>query len=70
MVVTKFNRSHANIGRASTQQSLYYSLFMPRIYIIVLCAHPVCGESHIQRNTTREVATVPSMNVCPTRHTV
>jgi len=25
---------------------------------IVLCAHPVRGESHIQRNATREVATV------------
>jgi len=26
-------------------------------YGVVLHAHPVCGESHNQRNTTREVAT-------------
>jgi len=27
-------------------------LFAPRIYIVVLCAHPVRGESHNQRNAT------------------
>jgi len=37
--------------------SLYYCLFAPRIYIFVLRAHPIRGESHNQRNTTREVAT-------------
>jgi len=26
----------------------YYCLLAPRIYIFVLCAHPVCGESHNQ----------------------
>jgi len=30
-------------------------LFAPRIYIVVLRAHPVHGESHIQRNATGEV---------------
>jgi len=38
--------------------SLYYCLFAPRIYIVVLRAHPVRGESHIQRNATGEVATL------------
>ena len=38
--------------------SLYYCLFMPHIYMgIVLRAHPVRGESHIQRNAKGEVAT-------------
>jgi len=32
-------------------------LFAPRIYIFVLRAHPVRGESHNQRNATGEVAT-------------
>jgi len=29
-------------------------------YGVILHAHPVPGESHNQRNATREVATVPS----------
>jgi len=58
-LVITFNHSQDNIGRASTPRSLYYWLFVPRIYIVVLRAHPVHGESHIQRNATREVATVP-----------
>jgi len=33
-------------------------LLAPRIHIFVLRAHPVRGESHNQRNTTGEVATV------------
>jgi len=37
--------------------SLYYCLLAPRIYIFVLRAHPVRGESHNQRNATGEVAT-------------
>jgi len=36
----------------------YYCWFKPRIYIVVLRAHPIHGEAHIQRNTTGEVATV------------
>ena len=39
-------------------QSLYYCLFAPRICGVVLRAHPVRGESHIQRNATGEVATL------------
>jgi len=39
--------------------SLCYCLLAPHICIVVLCAHPVRGESHIQRNATREVATTP-----------
>jgi len=39
-------------------RSLYYCLFAPRIYIFVLRAHPVRGESHNQRNATGEVATI------------
>ena len=56
-LVIKFNRSHVNIGRASTPQSLYYCLFAPGISIVVLRARPVRGESHIQRNANGEVAT-------------
>jgi len=29
---------------------------------IILHAHPVHGESHNQRNTTGEVATIPTVN--------
>jgi len=36
----------------------YYCLLAPRIYIFVHRAYPVRGESHNQRNTTGEVATV------------
>jgi len=35
----------------------YYCLLAPRIYIFVLCTHPVCAESHNQCNATGEVAT-------------
>jgi len=34
-------------------------LFAPHTYIFVLRAHPIRGESHNQRNTTGEVATLP-----------
>jgi len=45
--------------------SLYYCLFEPHILYmsVVLCAHPVCGESHIQRNANTEVATILSLCV-------
>jgi len=33
------------------------------VYGVVLHAHSVRGESHNQRNTTGEVATVPSMDL-------
>jgi len=35
-LVIKFNRSHVSIRRASTPRSLYYCLFAPHVYIIVL----------------------------------
>jgi len=44
------NRNHAPV-------SLYYCLFAPRIYIVVLRVQPVRGESHNQRNANGEVAT-------------
>jgi len=31
------------------------------MYGVVLHAHPVCGESHIQHNTTGEVATLSAI---------
>ena len=42
----------------------YYCLLAPRIYIVVLRAHPVRDESHIQRNATGEVATLYTQCVC------
>ena len=44
--------SHDVIG------SLCYCLFAPHIYIVVLSAHPIRGESHNQRNANVEVATI------------
>jgi len=41
----------------------YYCLLAPRIYIVILRAHPVRGESHNQRNATGEVATLSMTNV-------
>jgi len=50
----------ASNNRDHPTKSLYYCLFAPHTYIFVLRAHPVRGESHNQRNTTGEVATLPS----------
>ena len=41
-----------------TRRDHYNCLFAPHTYIFVLRAHPVRGETHNQRNTTGEVATV------------
>ena len=41
-----------------TRRDHYYCLFAPHTCIFVLRAHPVRGESHNQRNTTGEVATL------------
>jgi len=49
-VAARNNRDHPT-------RSLYYCLFASRIYIFVLRAHPVRGESHNQRNATGKVAT-------------
>jgi len=59
MLVIMFNRSHVTIGRASTSQSLLLLLARAtHMMVFILHAHPVRGESHNQRNTTGEVATV------------
>jgi len=59
----------ASNNRVQAPRSLYCCLFAPHIYIyiyiIVLRAHPVRGESHIQRNATGEVATLPLANAPP-----
>jgi len=47
----------ASNNGGNAPQSLYYSLFAPRIYIAVLRVLPVDGESHIQHNASGEVAT-------------
>jgi len=56
-LVVTFNRSHVNIGRATTSQSLTVA-GTRYTYDGVIHAHPVRGESHNQRNATGEVATV------------
>jgi len=51
----------ASNNRVHMPWSLYYCLFAPTISGVVHRAHPVRGESHIQRNANGEVATqVPS----------
>ena len=39
-LVILFDRSQASIGRDSTPQSLYYCLFAPHVYGVILRAHP------------------------------
>jgi len=41
-----------------TRRDHSYCLFAPCIYIVVLRAHPVRSEPHIQRNATGEVAII------------
>jgi len=60
-LVILFNRSQVSIGRDCTPQSLCYCLFVPHIYVVVLRAHPVRGESHNQRNANGEVATISNL---------
>ena len=64
-LVVTFNRSHVSIGRNYTPRSLFYCLFAPPIYGVVLRAHSVRGESHIQHNATGDVATL--VNIKTTR---
>jgi len=56
----KLRTAAASNNRYHASQSLIIiaCLLAPRIYIFVLRAHPVGGESHNQRNATGEVATV------------
>jgi len=63
-LVIMFNRSHANIGRAFTSQSLLPLLARATyMYGVILHAHSVRVESHNQRNTTGEVATLQKVYV-------
>ena len=48
----------ASNNRVHGQRSLYYCLFAPHIYRCCSRAHLVRGESHIQHNTSGEVATL------------
>ena len=48
----------ASNNRVHPTRSLNYCLFVPHIYGVVLRTHPVRGESCIQRNANREVATL------------
>jgi len=48
----------ASNNRVHAPQSLYCCLFVPHICGVFLCAHPVCGDTHNQRNANGEVATV------------
>ena len=41
-------------SRDHAPQSLYHCLFAPHINGVILHAHPVRGESHIQRKATGE----------------
>jgi len=59
-ICAKLRTVAASNNRDQPTRSLYYCLFAPHRYIFVLRAHPVRGESHIQRNTAGEVATVLS----------
>jgi len=55
---TKLRTVAASNNRDHAPRSLYYCLFAPHIYGAIFRAPPVRGESHIQCNATREVATV------------
>jgi len=64
-LVIMFNRSHVNIGKALTSQTLLLLLARATHIYFYSSAHPVCGESHNQRNITGEVATLPSIFLLP-----
>jgi len=53
-----------SLTKITPSGSIYYCLFAPYIYGVVLRAHSVRGESRIQRNTNREVATLPRLQTC------
>jgi len=55
---TKLQTATASNNRDHAPQSLYYCLFVPLIYMgLVVHAHPIHGESHIQHNANWEIAT-------------
>jgi len=49
----------ASNNRVHMPWSLYYCLFTPHTCGVVLRAHSVRGESHIERNANGEVTTIP-----------
>jgi len=57
-ICAKLRTVAASNNRDHPTRSLYYCLLAPHTYIFILRAHPVRGESHNQRNTTGEVATL------------
>ena len=60
--------SHAmNWTARSLLEPLGHCLFAPHIYIVVLLAHPVGGESHNQRNAGEVTATSPPFHNEPHR---
>ena len=48
----------ASNNRVHSTRSLYYCMFAPQIYGVVLRAHSVRGELRIQRNTNENAATI------------
>jgi len=58
----------ASNSRVHLTRSLYYCLFAPHIYGVVLCTHSVHGGLHIQRNASGEVATVANHLARPRLH--
>ena len=54
----KLHTVAASNNSSHSPRSLYFCLFAPHICIVVLRAHPVRGETRIQRNATGEVATL------------
>jgi len=53
----------ASNNKVHPTRSLYYCLFAPHIFGVVLRAHSVRGESRIQRNASEEVATADSVYI-------
>jgi len=53
-LVIMFNRSHVNISRASTQQSLYYCLFAPHICMVLFFTHIPIVVNHTINATPPE----------------
>ena len=64
----KLRTMAASNNRDHARNLSYYCLLAPRIYNgVILHAHPVRGESHNQRNTTGEVASV-ECNISQSNH--
>ena len=55
---TKLHTVAASNNRDHMPRSLYYCLFAPHTYGVVLHAHSIHGEPHIQHNASGEVATL------------